>query len=75
MFDVECPKDGKLLLNSLRSLGGKDVPLCPACRQRSQLVAKPVYAVGSRLLRGDKGFMKKQFLQDQYGGAGLKASG
>ncbi|MBC7130362.1 radical SAM protein, partial [Candidatus Bathyarchaeota archaeon] len=74
MFDVECPEDGNLLLNSLRSFLGEDVPLCPACRQRNK-VAKPVYAVGSRLLRVDKGFMKKQFLQDQYGGAWFKGFG
>jgi radical SAM protein with 4Fe4S-binding SPASM domain len=75
MFDIECPEDGSLLLSSLKDFLGEKVPLCPTCRHRSKFVAKPVYEVGSRLLRVDKSFMKKQFLQDQYGGAWFKGFG
>jgi uncharacterized radical SAM superfamily Fe-S cluster-containing enzyme len=74
-FDVECSRDGSLLLNSLKDFLGEPVPLCPACQRRSRLMAKPFYEVGSRLLKADKGFMRKQFLQDQYGGAWLKGFG
>ena len=74
-FDVECQEDGNLLLNSLKDFLGEPVPLCPTCRQKSRLIAKPVYEVGSRLLKVDKGFMKKQFLQDQYGEAWFRGFG
>ncbi len=74
-FDVECPMDGSLLLNSLKDFLGEPVPLCPTCQRRSRLMAKPFYEVGSRLLKADKGFMRKQFLQDQYGGAWFKGFG
>ncbi|MCQ5363093.1 MAG: radical SAM protein [Candidatus Methanomethylicia archaeon] len=68
-FDVECKKDGNLLLNSLKDFLGMPVSLCPTCQRKSRLLAKPVYTVGSRLLKVDRGFMKKQFLEDPYGRA------
>jgi hypothetical protein len=68
-FDVECKEDGNLLLNSLKDFLGMPVSLCPTCQRKSRLLAKPVYTVGSRLLKVDKGFMKKQFLEDPYGRA------
>jgi hypothetical protein len=74
-FDMECQEDGNLLLNSLKDFLGEPVSLCPTCQQKSRLIAKPIYEVGSRLLKVDKGFMKKQFLQDQYGGAWFRGFG
>jgi len=29
-------------------------------------LAKPLYEIGSRLLRVDRGFMQRQFLEDQF---------
>ena len=74
-FDFNCPKDGSLLLNSLKDFLDEPVSLCPHCQEINRKIAKPFYAVCSRLLRVDKGFMKKQFLQDQYGGAWFKGFG
>jgi len=74
-FDVECPQDGSLLLNSLKDFLGEPVSLCPTCQQRSRHIAKPFYEIGSRLLKADKEFMKKQFIHDPYGGAWLKGFG
>ena len=74
-FDVECPRDGSLLLNSLKDFLGEQVPLCPTCQHISRYIAKPFYKVGSRLLKTDKDFMKKQFLQDEYKEAWLKGFG
>lgn len=74
-FDKECPTDGSLLLNSLKDFLSEPVGICPRCQQISNNIAKPLYAIGSRLLRVDKEFMKKQFLQDQYGGAWFKGFG
>jgi len=74
-LDIECPQDGSLLLNSLKDFLGEPVTLCSPCQRRSRLMAKPVYEVGSRLLKADKGFMRGQFLQDRYGGAWLKGFG
>jgi radical SAM protein with 4Fe4S-binding SPASM domain len=74
-FDKECPEDGSLLLNSLRDFLGEPVSLCPTCQHISRNVARPFYEVGSRLLKADKGFMKKQFIHDQYGGAWFKGFG
>jgi radical SAM protein with 4Fe4S-binding SPASM domain len=74
-FDVDCEKDGNLLLNSLKDFLGENVSLCPTCRHKSRLIAKPVYEAWSRLLKVDKDFMKKQFLQDQYGEAWFRGFG
>jgi sulfatase maturation enzyme AslB (radical SAM superfamily) len=74
-FDKECPEDGNLLLNSLRDFLGEPVSLCPTCQHISRNIARPFYEVGSRLLKVDKGFMKKQFIHDQYGGAWFKGFG
>ncbi|MBS7647068.1 MAG: radical SAM protein [Candidatus Bathyarchaeia archaeon] len=74
-FDIECPTDGSLLLNSLKDFLGEPVTLCPACRSISRNIARPFYEVGSRLLRADRNFMKKQFIKDKYGGAWFKGFG
>lgn len=74
-FDKECPEDGSLLLNSLKDFLGEPVSLCLTCQHISRNVARPFYEVGSRLLKADKGFMKKQFIRDQYGGAWFKGFG
>ena len=68
-FDVYCPKDGNLLINSLRVYLGENLSLCERCEKLTERVAKPFYEFGSRLLKVDKGFMRKQFIQDQYGEA------
>jgi radical SAM protein with 4Fe4S-binding SPASM domain len=74
-FDVKCPQDGSLLLNSLKDFLGEPVSLCLACQQRSRRIAKPFYEIGSRLLKADKDFMRRQFIQDKYGGAWFKGFG
>jgi radical SAM protein with 4Fe4S-binding SPASM domain len=74
-FNKECPRDGSLLLNSLKDFLGAPVSLCLTCQHISSKIAAPFYELGSRLLRVDKGFMKKQFLQDQYGEAWFKGFG
>jgi radical SAM protein with 4Fe4S-binding SPASM domain len=74
-FDIECPEDGSLLLNSLKDFLGESVHLCPTCQHVSRNIAKPFYEVGSRLLKVDKDFMRKQFLEDEYGGAWFKGFG
>ncbi|MBS7616492.1 radical SAM protein [Candidatus Bathyarchaeota archaeon] len=74
-FDTECPQDGSLLLNSLKDFLGEPVSLCSTCQHISRNIAKPFYEVGSRLLKADKNFMKKQFIKDEYGGAWFKGFG
>jgi radical SAM protein with 4Fe4S-binding SPASM domain len=74
-FDKECPKDGDLLLNSLKDFLGEPVNLCPTCLHISSKIAKPFYEMGSRLLHVDKNFMRSQFLNEQYGEAWLRGFG
>jgi len=74
-FDIECPQDGSLLLNSLKDFLGEPVSLCSTCRDISHNIAKPFYEIGSRLLKVDKDFMRKQFIRDKYGGAWFKGFG
>ncbi|MEM3725280.1 MAG: radical SAM protein [Candidatus Bathyarchaeia archaeon] len=74
-FDKECPKDGDLLLNSLKDFLGENVNLCPTCLHISGKIAKPFYEMGSRLLHVDKNFMRSQFLNKQYGEAWLRGFG
>jgi radical SAM protein with 4Fe4S-binding SPASM domain len=74
-FDEECAEHGSLLLNSLRDFLGEPVDLCPRCQHLSRNIAKPLYAVACRLLRLNRNFMRKQFLQDQYGEAWFKGFG
>ena len=71
-FDMDCPKDGNLMINSLRVFLGEKLELCERCRSLSKKVALPIYEIGSRFLKVDKGFMQKQFLQDKYGEAWFK---
>lgn len=74
-FDKECPRDGSLLLNSLKDFLGAPVSLCPACQHISRKMATPFYELGSRFLHVDKGFMRSQFLNNQYGEAWLRGFG
>jgi radical SAM protein with 4Fe4S-binding SPASM domain len=74
-FDEDCAQHGSLLLNSLKDYLGEPVDLCPRCRHLSKNIARPFYAITTRFLRVDKEFMRKQFLQDQYGGAWFKGFG
>lgn len=74
-FDKECPIDGSLLLNSLMDFLGAPVSLCPTCQHISHRIARPFYEVGSRLLGVDKGFMRSQFLSDQFSEAWLRGFG
>ncbi|MEM3617126.1 MAG: radical SAM protein [Candidatus Bathyarchaeia archaeon] len=71
-FDVECPKDGSLLLNSLKDFLGEPVSLCPTCQYISRHIAGPFYNVGSRLLKANKNFMRRQFVNSKYGEAWFK---
>jgi radical SAM protein with 4Fe4S-binding SPASM domain len=75
ILDRECPEDGSLLMNSLRHFLGVQSSLCPSCQHISAKIARPLYEVGSRLLRVDKSFMRSQFLNDQYGEAWLRGFG
>ena len=74
-FDKECPRDGNLLLNSLKDFLGAPVSLCPTCQHVSRKIASPFYELGSRFLRADKNFMRSQFLNNQYGEAWLRGFG
>mgnify|MGYP000008676504 FL=1 len=71
-LDYNCPKDGNMLIKSLRVFLGQNVTLCDRCKAVYKNLAKPLYEIGSRLLRVDKGFMRHQFLEDQYGEAWLR---
>ncbi len=75
IFDVDCRKDGSLLLNSLRAFLGEEVRLCNRCEKLSNNVAGPFYKVGSFLFKADKAFMRKQFLHEGSGEAWLKGFG
>ncbi|MEM2117581.1 MAG: radical SAM protein [Candidatus Bathyarchaeia archaeon] len=75
LFDRECPKDGSLLLNSLKEFLGQPVSLCRLCYNVSHKIAKPFYEMGSRLLRVDREFMRNQLLNEQYGEAWLRGFG
>lgn len=68
-FDIECEKDGSLMVNSLRQFLGDDLKLCERCSKVSNKVAKPFYEAGSRMMRSDKIFMKNCFLDPKYGDA------
>ncbi len=71
-FDVECEKDGNLMVRSLRQFLGEDLELCETCTKLNNKVAKPFYRAGSRIMRTDKKFMRDRFLDPKYGKAWLK---
>lgn len=71
-FDVECERDGSLLINSLKRFLGEDVNFCERCNRLDRKMANPFYEIGSRLLRVDKGFMRNMFLGQEYSEAWLK---
>ena len=75
LFDKKCPRDGNLLLNSLKDFLGEPVSLCPTCQHVSRKIASPFYELGSRFLRADKNFMRSQFLSNQYGAAWFQGFG
>jgi len=74
-FDIDCAQDGNLLLNSLKEYLGQEVHLCDSCATLSRVVARPFYAVGTRALRADRGFLEKMFLNVDYGDAWLRGFG
>ena len=71
-FDVQCKKDGSLMVNALKQFLGDDMKLCATCERMVKRVVKPFYEAGTRIMRADKEFMKKQFLHPKYGEAWLK---
>lgn len=71
-FDLECEQDGSLLIKSLKHFLDEDVKLCESCDSLNRRIAKPFYEVGSRILRINKQFMRKMFLEQEYGEAWLK---
>jgi len=71
-FDIECEKDGNLMVNSLRQFLGDNVQLCERCSKLSSKIAQPFYDAGSRIMRANKSFMKSCFLDPQFGGVWLK---
>jgi radical SAM protein with 4Fe4S-binding SPASM domain len=71
-FDVDCGKDGNLLINSLKDFLGGNVQLCPACSRLNRRIAKPFLEFGSKVMRADKKFMRDRFLHPGYGEAWLK---
>jgi radical SAM protein with 4Fe4S-binding SPASM domain len=74
-FDKKCPRDGSLLLSSLKDFLGGPVSLCPSCQHVSSKIATPFYELGCRFLHVDKGFMISQFFNDRYGEAWLRGFG
>jgi len=68
-LDYNCPKDGNLLIKSLRIFLGQDITLCDRCKAIYKNLANPIYRIGTKLLRVDKSFMQQQFLEEQYGEA------
>jgi radical SAM protein with 4Fe4S-binding SPASM domain len=75
LIDKECPRDGSLLLNSMRDFLGVPVSLCPSCKSVSTKMAKHFYSLGRSFLGVDKSFMHNQFVNDQYGEAWLRGFG
>ena len=71
-FDIECEKDGNLMVNSLRQFLGDNLKLCKRCSKLSNKMVKPFYEAGSKIMRADKKFMKSCFLESKYGGAWLR---
>lgn len=71
-FDVECEKDGSLMVNSLKQFLGQDLKLCERCSRLSAKVAMPFFLAGSKILHTDKKFMKDRFLDQRFGEAWLK---
>jgi len=71
-FDVECARDGSLLVNSLKHFLGEDLQFCRSCTSLSRRIADPFFEVGSRILRLNKNFMRNMFLEQEYGEAWLK---
>jgi len=74
-FDVECPKDGNLLLNSLKDFLGEDVKLCDSCTTLSRGIARLFFTMSAKTLRADRDFLQKQFLHPEYGDAWLRGFG
>ena len=75
LIDKECPRDGSLLLNSMKDFLGEPVSLCPTCKSISTKMAKHFYKLGSNFLHVDMDFMRNQFLVDEFGEAWLKGFG
>lgn len=74
-FDVNCPADGNLILNSLRRYLGQPVPLCSRCKRTADNIISPIYDVGARLVHSNKSFMQAQFTNQKYGEAWLRGFG
>jgi len=71
-FDVECERDGSLLLNSLKIFLGQEVSLCKTCADLNHKVASPFYRVGTRIVRVNKDFMRNMFFEQNSSGAWSK---
>lgn len=74
-FDRECPKDGNLLINSLKSYLGESLELCPECERINRKVAKHFYDLGTLMFDMNPKFMRHQFLGSRYGEAWLRGFG
>ena len=75
LMDRDCPKDGNLLLNSLRHFLGEPIPLCPTCKNISTKLSKHFYEIATTSLRMNKNFMQNQFLKDKFGESWFKGFG
>jgi len=75
LMDKDCPRDGNLLLNSLRDFLGEPVSLCPTCKNVSTKLARHFLEIGSSFLRMDKNFMRNQFLKDKFGESWFRGFG
>jgi MoaA/NifB/PqqE/SkfB family radical SAM enzyme len=71
-FDIECPQDGNLIVNSLRYFLGEPVKLCPTCTHISRNITAPIYDMGAKLMRSSRTFMQTQFQNQKYGEAWLR---
>jgi len=71
-FDVECERDGSLLVNSLKIFLDQNVDLCETCSNLNRMMANPFYQVGTRIIHVNKGFMKNMFFEQNYSEGWLK---
>jgi len=71
-FDIECERDGSLLIKSLRNFLGEDLEFCRSCNDLNRRMAQPFYEICDMILRAEKEFMRERFLNHDYGEAWLK---
>ncbi|WP_455364411.1 hypothetical protein, partial [[Eubacterium] cellulosolvens] len=71
-YDINCRRDGSLIVNSLKKFLGDDLRICKKCQRRYRYFILPSYKFFSKIMKLDYDFMRKQFLNPDYGLAWLK---